>query len=223
MVLNQGVSTNFQGGLKYPFPTNTIPGFCPFSNHSTHFQCGKGGSQVCGNMRSVLDRHQFAWPKQALAPERKPFWWKRQKSRYTSFQALLCAVSCDVFHPEFRCQQLKSLKMSNYSLKCSALFLMNQATAFEIIGDRCLLDLTCWAHWGETILFTNTVTVKVISPLGTKAFMEATFIFKKSSIVAISSLLLLVQKSVFFLRKPLALLKIMVEAVLVLLTLYQIN
>lgn len=76
---------------------------------------------------------------------------------------------------------------------------MNQATAFEIIGDRCLWDLTCWAHResrrGETLLLTNTVTVEVISPLGANVFMEATFIFKKSSIVAISNLLLLVQKS----------------------------
>lgn len=114
--------------------------------------------------------------------------------RVSSFKLILCAVSC-----KFRCQQLKSLKMSNYSLKYYALYLMNQATAFEIIGDRCLWDLTCWAHResrrGETLLLTNTVTVEVISPLGANAFMEATFIFKKSSIVAVSNLLLLMQKS----------------------------
>ncbi len=76
---------------------------------------------------------------------------------------------------------------------------MNQATALEIIGDRCLWDLTCWAHReshrGETLLLTNTVTVEVISPFGANAFMEAFFVFIKSSIDAISSLLLLVQKS----------------------------
>jgi len=107
---------------------------------------------------------------------------------------------------------------------------MNQVTAL-LETDVCgISPAECTERvTRETLLLTNTVTVKVISPIGDKAFMEATFIFKKSSIVASSSLLLLVQKSASKKKTPahashFLLLKIMaMEVVLVLLTLYQIN